>query len=266
MSLVASRHADAARSGSRVSGAFRRRVLIGVGRSATATGEVRVALEDDYHHLRVTVGFDRGIVSRTAAVFPRRPFTTCAAAVPELAVIEGRPLSTVASEVNRWTDARLQCTHMLDMAGLGIAAAARGDQAVRYDVEVPDRRAGVSSATLARDGAVTLAWTVDDITVLAPEPFVGQHLGRGFAGWALGALGAIEAEAAMVLRRAVVISRGRAYDQDSRTHAEPLGRCFSQQPDRAEAALRVVGSTLDFSERAEALCADDFAWIAERTA
>jgi hypothetical protein len=44
-------------------------------------------------------------------------------------------------------------------------------------------------------------------------------------------------------------------------HAMPTSACFAQQPERAPTALRQVGSTWDFSDRAAALCADDEAWL-----
>jgi hypothetical protein len=49
---------------------------------------------------------------------------------------------------------------------------------------------------------------------------------------------------------------------DAQVHAKPTGLCFAQQPVRAERALRQVGSTWDFSDRADVLCADDESWLA----
>ena len=71
-----------------------------------------------------------------------------------------------------------------------------------------------------------------------------------------------DAEAALILRRCAMISNGRGQPLDAQISAEPWGRCFSQQPDRAPTALRVRGSTWDFTGRVEALCADDQGWIA----
>jgi len=71
-----------------------------------------------------------------------------------------------------------------------------------------------------------------------------------------------EAEAAIALRRCVMISLGRHKPLDTWVHAVASGHCYAQQPVRAEQALRMVGSTWDFSGRADDLCADDAAWLA----
>jgi hypothetical protein len=59
-----------------------------------------------------------------------------------------------------------------------------------------------------------------------------------------------------------MISRGRERNLDLLEHAEASGRCFAQQPERAVIALRVVGSTWDFTERAGELCAQDRGFVA----
>jgi hypothetical protein len=53
--------------------AFRRRIEIR-SRSTTTGGEVRAALEDDFHHFRVTVHHKNGIVSAVEGASPRHPF------------------------------------------------------------------------------------------------------------------------------------------------------------------------------------------------
>jgi hypothetical protein len=86
---------------------------------------------------------------------------------------------------------------------------------------------------------------------------------QGMARWALGTLPAEEAEAALVLRRCALISLGRLKDIDKEPHAHLTGRCYAQQPHRAPQAIRMVGSTWDFTKKPEALCGDDQAWLAD---
>jgi hypothetical protein len=154
-----------------------------------------------------------------------------------------------------------QCTHLLDLAGLACAAVSRGLVQRRYDIEVPLRVGGKTQATLARDGCPLLAWEVQDLGITGPAPYAGVSLRHGMAQWALANLAEDEAEAALVLRRCTVISLGKGKPLDLQVHAVPTGACFAQQPQRAPTALRQVGSTWDFSERAAALCADDEAWL-----
>ena len=83
---------------------------------------------------------------------------------------------------------------------------------------------------------------------------------RGFLAWAEANLDSETAEAAIVLRRALHIAHGRIKDLDvHETGAELLpmmsGTCYTFTPGRADVAVRMKGSTRDFSERAEEMLA-----------
>ena len=241
---------------------FRRRIEL-AGRQDQHGGQVRAVLEDDFHHFRVVVDHREGIVTAVRGETPRHPFTACPGAAPELNRLAGMHLDRIANSVTLHTDATQQCTHMFDLAGLAIAAAARGDRYRRYDIEVPRHVDGRAPARLMRDGVLVLEWEVEGSAILGPAPYAGVDMRKGMARWALGALPAEEAEAALVLRRCALISLGRLKDIDREPHAHLTGRCYAQQPERAPQAIRIVGSTWDFSERADALCLDDQAWLAD---
>lgn len=241
-------------------GSFRRRIVISQS-TRPLDGEVRAALEDDFHHFRVIVEHTAGQVRKVHGNAVRHPYTLCPSAIGRLSDLHGMPLERVASAVARATDATEQCTHLLDLAGLAIVAAASGTGRRQYDIEVSDRVDGCCTATLDRDGQRLLHWTLDGTTITGPEPFAGVSLREGLARWALQTLPADLAEATIVLRRGAVISLGRHKNLDAQTHARPTGYCHAQQPRHAEQALRVVGSTWDFSERPDALCADDADWL-----
>lgn len=242
-------------------GSFRRRIVI-TSRTQGRRGEVRAALEDDFHHFRVTVEHDFEQVLNIRGGAIRHPYSLCPAAAEQLPVLTGMRLDKVASAVTRATDASQQCTHVLDLAGLAIAAAANGRARRQYDIEVPDRVEGCTNALLARDGQPVLRWQLDHVSIMGPAPCAGVSLQHGFARWALESLSADEAEAAIVLRRCAMNSLGRHKNLDAQAHAMATGHCHVQQPARAPLALRVVGSTWDLSARAAELCADDAAWLA----
>lgn len=242
-------------------GAFLRRIVIAQQFSAPG-GEVRAALEDDFHHFRVAIQHDREQVLQVHGRADRHPYTLCRSATDRLLDLVGMRLDRVASAVGRVTDASQQCTHLLDLAGLAIAVAAAGTSRREYELEVTDRVVGRCTATLALDGEPLLRWELQDTTVTRPAPFTGISLREGLARWALETLPADLAEATIVLRRGALISLGRQKDLDAQQHAEPTGRCHAQQPQRAAQALRVVGSTWDFSARRSALCEDDTDWLA----
>ena len=244
---------------------FRRRVGILSTGSATG-GEVRACLEDDFHHFRVRVAHADGKVQQIAGCAVRHPYSSCPLAANQLALLTNAPLNGLAQSVMRVTDASQQCTHLMELAGLAIAAAARRISLRWYDIEVPRRVAGRTHATLDRDGAPMLAWELLDTTITGPAPYQGVSLRKGMAAWALTNLTAEESEAALVLRRCALISLGRAMNLDAQVHAQPTGRCYVQQPGRAAAGLRIVGSIIDFSDSAEDLCATDREWLASRDA
>jgi hypothetical protein len=245
---------------------FFRKIIIETGISETGTGRCRAALEDDFHNFRVEVTVQDGFVASTATDPIRFPYTTCPAAGDALLALVGKSVTPIAHQVFRITDARLQCTHMLDLSGLAIAALVRGVSRVEYDVHVTDRIDGNYEVHLARDGRSVFSWHVVNDTIDTPGLYKGQHLKTGFASWALTHLDPTLSEAALVARRCAMISIGREKDLDSALHAQPTDHCYSQQTERYRDALRINGSTLDFSNSANTLCADDRAWVSGNAA
>lgn len=241
-------------------GEFRRRIII-ESRIAGARGEARAVLEDDFHHFRVALQHQEGRIARVDGDAPRHPYSACPAAIGELPLLVGTRLDAVASAVTRATDASGQCTHLLDLAGLAIAAAVRGEGRRQYDIDVPDRVDGRTRARLRRDGQLVLWWDVEHDRIVGPDDWAGVSLREGFARRALATGSIDDSEAAIVLRRGAAISIGRKFELDLQVHARETGLCFAQQPARATQALRMVGSTLDFSARETALCASDACWL-----
>lgn len=239
---------------------FRRRVGIH-STGGAARGEVRACLEDDFHHFRVRIVHVNGSAQHVEGWAVRHPYSTCPLAAAQLARLVNAPLNGLAHSVMRMTDPSEQCTHLMELAGLAIAAAARQIWLRWYDIEVPRREAGRTLATLDRDGRRMLAWELVDTTITAPAPFQGISLRKGLAAWALASLSEDEAEAALVLRRCALISLGRAMNLEAQVHAEPTARCFVQQPERAAQGLRIAGSIIDFSDAAQDLCATDREWL-----
>jgi hypothetical protein len=239
---------------------FRRRVDI-MAQVRGGFAEVRAALEDDFHHFRVWLRHEDGHLSAIGGEALRYPYSLCPQACQPLQHLLGMPLDRVAHSVTRQTDASQQCTHLLDLAGLALAAAARGTHQRRYEIEVGRRIANRTHASLAVDDHQALAWDVDGTTLMGPAPYVGLDLRAGMARWAIAHLDEDTAEAALLLRRCTLISMGRGYDLDAQVHASSTGRCYSQQPARCEQALRMKGSTLDFSHAPSELCAQDQAWL-----
>lgn len=235
-------------------------------RLAAREGEARAAIEDDFHHFRVVVRHEGGTVTSATSVTFRAPYSLCAAAESRLEALVGQPVTTVLPALTRDIDARQQCTHQFDLACLAIAMAARGPGSRSYHAVVDDSRDEHYRAALRRDGEEVLAWDMDGDTIAGPEPFAGRSIHSGFTPFVAQALGGDEAEAALILRRAVFITSGRGVDEwvDSLAHALNTGGCWVQQAERHQQALRNKGSAKDFSGRTDQLTAGDSDWIAFR--
>ncbi|MDZ4101470.1 MAG: DUF2889 domain-containing protein [Hydrogenophaga sp.] len=239
---------------------FRRRILIKTD-PLEAGVHYRAALEDDFHHFRVDLVVRDGRIVSLRGEAPRHPYSLCPSAADQLQLLIGTAPDASAHAVMRLVDPGQQCTHLLELSGLAIAAAARALPQRRYDIEVPLRVEGRTQATLDRDGTRLLAWDVQDFDIEGPPPYSGIGLRQGMARWALANLSEDMAEAALVLRRCAVISMGKNRPLDAQKHARPTSACFAQQQERAPLALRQVGSTWNFTWRPDQLCRDDQAWM-----
>lgn len=237
-------------------GIYRRRLLI-----RTRAGHARADLEDDPHRYGVEIDHDGLQVTAIRGHALRTPWTLCTAAAAQLQRLVGMRLSADATAIFRHTAASEQCTHMFDTAGLAIAHAARGTALREYDIEAPYwQPSGPRELILRRDGIERLRWTVDGRSITAPAAYAGLEWQK-MLGWTRETFSdPDDVEAVVVLRRAVMISHGRTVSLDPLTDAAGTGHtngaCYVFHPEVAPLAKRVYGSTLDFTDRPEALLAD----------
>jgi len=233
---------------------------------AVHRGCVRAALEDDFHHFRVVLRHDgRRIVAATSESL-RHPHSLCPAGGERLNQLVGAELAEGLTKVFRLTDPRQQCTHQFDLAALAIAAAARGSSR-HYHARVPDLIDDRTDPQLWRDGESILSWRVQAGVVTFPARYSGITLRHGFTDWAARELEPDEREAAIVLRRAVMIAVGRGMlpQLDRELYPPARGGCWVMQPERNRTARRVFGSVQDFSARSGMLLGGDVAWLAGST-
>jgi hypothetical protein len=177
----------------------------------------------------------------------------------------GLQLSPLPTFVSQQIDARHQCTHQFDIATLALAAASRGIKARRYDAAIPDAEEDCTEASLARDGVTVLRWRLKGQSIIGPEPYAGHDLGKGFTAWVASCLSPDEAEAALVLRRAVFISGGRNIPMAIIDAMPARSACWVHQPERYYTRQR-MSQRQDFTDRPEALTADDDVWLTAPTA
>ncbi len=218
-------------------------------------------LEDDFHHFAVAVEHGADAITSVSAEGIRHPWDVCAEADQPIQAIIGvelRDEPTVLGEL----DARANCTHLFDLAGLAVAHAARTIDERRFEAEVTDPgEDGTRRARLWIDDTLTLDWQLRKREVVGPDRWAGIPLWKGFMRWALDELDPPAAEAAIVLRRAIDISRGRMQDLDDYgSNAELVdfmsGICHAYTPANRERGVRVRGSARDFTDQPELLLAD----------
>lgn len=240
-------------------GTYRRRIHLRSGDEGRVTGE----LEDDFHHFRVELRHDGAEIIAVTGSGLRAPWTTCLSAGDPLQTLVGTRLQTGPAALGD-LDARQNCTHMFDLAGLLVAHGGRrsaGDRVYDMAVDDTDPASGERFARLWRDGEALLEWRLRDREVLAPDEWRDAPLWSGFIAWAAASLDDELAEAAVALRRTITISMGRLDDLDRMETAAPLrplmeGICHTMQEAHVELAVRHKGSARDFSDRPELLLAD----------
>lgn len=186
-------------------------------------------------------------MTQIAARAFRFPWMICPNATGELQSLKGERLFPSMTQLGRLRDARTHCTHLFDLAGLMIALATRGIGERRYLACLAYRVDGRTQATLLRDRETILRWDVEGSTVTGEPPFIARGIGTGFASFVEGLL-PDEAEAALILRRAVFVSSGRGTPLDEVTVAPAQGGRFVQRPERAHLATRNLGLRRNFTD------------------
>lgn len=206
-----------------------------------------------------------GVIKSATGYAIRFPYITCPGAEAGLQELVGKSAEPFSAAVYRQADTRINCTHMLDLAGLAISSISNKIQIRRYDIFVSDRdtseKTGSYTANISCDGIQVMEWQATNETINSPKAMTGVHLRKGFAKWAFENLDAETTEAALALRRCSMISMGRAKDLAAQRNAPDWGFCYSQQKERAYDALRIKGAIEDFSSRAEDLCKNDIFWV-----
>ena len=223
-------------------------------------------LEDDFHHLGLTLEHDGELVTDVRVASERLPFTTCPLASANLKNLIGQKLLPRSTDIGAMVKMREQCTHMFDLAGLAMAHAAAGRDHRQYEAIITDRKItawesgtrrilGVGEAWLLCDNHEILRWQIDKRAITGPAEWAGQALAEGFR-TRTETMPIEQAEAATVLRRAIMVAGGRSFDPDTvRTAAGrwQSGVCFTFLEDNREHGLRISGNDLNYEDGGEGM-------------
>jgi len=220
---------------------FRRRIRLIAG-----AGEVRAALEDTGHAMRLVLQHDGERITAITPDFRRFPLDTCPTAAEPLRALVGMPLATPMRRMLGAHDPRAHCTHVYDLTLLAMAHALRGGVR-QYDVEVPDEHPGPVWSRVLRDGVDVHRWQTFEQRITAPEPLAGRPLLKGFSLWANEHFGADpEAlEAAVVFSKGYMVSTVRRFDMDAHVGVPAMqftmmhGACYSYSHPAVARAVRL---------------------------
>jgi hypothetical protein len=232
---------------------YRRRI-----RLVAEEGVVSGVMEDSPHAMRCRIRHAQGRVVAVDSGFERHPLTTCPGATGPLADLVGMSVAIDPKGFFAHGRARMNCTHMLDLAWLMLRHVVSGRSELLYAIDVPDEIDGRTLATLDRDGKRVLAWNIHEGVITSPPFFAGQNPRKGFVGWALDSLEGDELEAALVLHKGLYV----AYSQRFAMKAGLLqdweqdrfmGVCFGFAPERIAEAARTKPGRVDFTQDPERL-------------
>jgi hypothetical protein len=219
---------------------FRRRIVI-TPNSDRSTCEV----EDDYHHMKVSLIHDGERATQVEALMIRVPWTTCPGA---RAVAEATFTDVRLDAFARRGEKKANCTHLHDLA-IWVAAHALDAAPTCYDVFVSDPVDGLSAAELRRNGTALLRWNVTGFTIVDPPVLAGLPL-TGINEW-IATRDPAGQEAARILRWACLLAHGRQRARRKLSYEQadlPAGQCFTFQPERMATAARTFDTFVDFSE------------------
>lgn len=205
---------------------------------------VDASIEDFVHHFRVELVHDAERITDIRGEAVRAPWSVCPGATARLRELIGAALDRVP----RPADPTEHCTHLLDLAVVAVRFAAAGAPSRRMDLEVVGWDEPELVASARRDDGLSLRWSVRDWTITDPEPYRGRPLGGGFGSWATSELDEDEAELALLLRRATLMSPTRGIDLDDLDRLSESrvirGSCFASRPERIDLGVRNKGSSL----------------------
>ncbi len=231
------------------SGIFRRRISF----SSWGNG-IQVSVLDDFHEMSVALFVEDGVIADVIARMDRFPKTSCPGATAALATLRGMPADGTPPSLTR-DERGGQCTHLVDLARLGLSWMARGDRAQTVEVSLTDRDAARHQRLeVVVDGALALEWVLHDEVIAEPPEHCRQSLFGGFTRWVQDEFAPAEADLWRIAQMAVFVARGRAYivdgPQPRRVSEEPArqGACYSFSGAAFETAYDNTGYVRDISE------------------
>ncbi|QJD59116.1 DUF2889 domain-containing protein [Pseudomonas sp. gcc21] len=222
---------------------FYRRVVFDV-----TASECQVAMEDEHHYFVLNLEHDGERITSVNSIARRTPWTICPQAATKLQEFVGRPLRQRIAVNLADIDGKQQCTHQYDLLMVALSQALRPGRR-EYVAKVVGAMHEYRHAELWLDGEKLLDWRLRGTVIDSNDQFDQRDL-RNIMPWAEVHLDDQTLEALYVQRRAVMVAASKGIDLDQIRDAGQVlkarsGACFVFQPERADSAVRVIGSTRD---------------------
>ncbi len=229
---------------------FFRRIIFDV--SAT---ECHVAMEDEHHYFVLNLEHDGERITSVNSTSRRTPWTVCPQAAGKLQEFVGQPLRPRIAVNLPEIDSKQQCTHQYDLLMVALAQARQPGRR-EYVSKVVGAMHEYRHAQLWLNDEQLLDWRLRGTTIHSSDEFDQQDL-RNIMPWADETLSDQKLEALFVQRRAVMVASSKGFNLDLVKNAGQAmvvraGACFVFQPERADQAERIIGST-----RTDVTAADD---------
>lgn len=237
------------------SGIARRRI-----RLSDRAGVLTATLYDNFHEMIVEMRHDGESITGIAGAMPRFPKTTCPGAIGQLAQFVGARIADGREGLARKVSRSQHCTHLLDLAFLGLAMLQRGESERVFEVSVTDRDGvGRQEIAVSVDGTPALSFVTVGEVIEEPARWRNVALFGGFGRWASGNFAGLELDVWMVAQMAVLIAQGRAFLTDGQ---DPLpvskgehrrNACFSFSEPQFSQAWDCIGVVRDLTRGLPAL-------------
>jgi hypothetical protein len=213
------------------------------------------------HHFVIELRHDGERITSALGWPVRWPWTSCLDSPAQLAGLVGEPLAPSPVTVRPGTNVREQCTHQFDLAVWAIGHAhrfVRGGPARReYVAVIRDFTEPPFRVELWRDRELAFSFETDGERVLDPGEWAGMQWRGGFIEWVRDHCTADQAEAALIVRRAVWLAPARRIDLEACDVADQsglqVGVCYTSTPERLFISARNKGSLRDRSFRASTI-------------
>jgi hypothetical protein len=231
-------------------GCARRRIVL-----EDQDGTLTCRLFDDFHEMVLELRHDGETILSVEGRMDRFPKTTCPGAVGSLSQVVGATISAGSSGLRRMVERTQHCTHLLDLALLGIAMLERGETRRVFEISVTDRDAErCQKVAVTVDGQPGLSLLLRDEVVEQPDACAGVSLFGGFGRWAAERFSGLERDLWTMAQMTVMIAQGRAFLTDG---AEPLpvskglhrkGACYTFSEPQFSQAWDNIGTVRNLSD------------------